>query len=199
MKAERIFETILYAEDLEAVKPFYVDILGLELLRESSLFLVFRLKESVLLIFNPRESLEKDRGIPHHGTSGEGHIAFAASHESIEGWKTIFKAHGIAIEKEVTWEPGSVGLYVRDPVGNSVEFAPPTLWGGGWIPVSWMSEGIQVMSNFTVVYWSIEAIKRVAFEGKSLVEMAHVFGVLVLMTTVFISFSLWRFKKGDLF
>ncbi len=71
--------------------------------------------------------------------------------------------------------------------------------GGAWIPVSWMSEGIQVMSNFTVVYWSIEAIKRVAFEGKSLVEMAYVFGVLVLMTTVFISFSLWRFKKGDLF
>lgn len=132
MKADRIFETILYAEDLEAVKPFYENILGLELIEESSLFLVFRLTESVLLIFNPKESLAKGRGIPHHGTSGDGHIAFAASLASIPSWKAQLDKHGIQIEKEVTWAPGAVGLYVRDPAGNSVEFAPPTLWGGAW-------------------------------------------------------------------
>lgn len=132
MKADRIFETILYAEDLPAVKPFYETVLGLKLIRESSLFLVFRLSDSVLLIFNPKESLLKDRDIPHHGAAGQGHIAFAASDDSIAGWKAHFKDHGVTIEKEVTWEPGSVGLYVRDPAGNSVELAPPSLWGGGW-------------------------------------------------------------------
>ena len=132
MKADRIFETILYAKNLAEVKPFYETILGLELINESSLFLVFRLPQSVLLIFNPEESLERGRGIPHHGTSGEGHIAFAASHDSIEKWKIHLAEHGVEIEEEVTWEPGSIGLYVRDPAGNSVEFAPPTLWGGDW-------------------------------------------------------------------
>jgi catechol-2,3-dioxygenase len=132
MKADRIFETILYAEDLKKVKPFYEEVLGLKLIKESSLFLVFRLSKSVLLIFNPNESRLKDRDIPHHGTSGEGHIAFAASHQSIPIWKKHLIKHKIDIESEVRWEEGSTGLYVRDPAGNSVEFTPPTLWGGGW-------------------------------------------------------------------
>jgi len=132
MKATRIFETIIYAEDLSAVKHFYEEVLGLNLLNESSLFLVFRLPQSVLIIFNPKESILEDRTIPHHGTSGAGHLAFAASTDSIPKWKEQFFDHDIAIEKEVVWEEGSIGLYVRDPAGNSVEMAPPTLWGGGW-------------------------------------------------------------------
>jgi catechol-2,3-dioxygenase len=117
---------------LKSVKPFYEEVLGLKLIKESSLFLVFKLSESVLLIFNPKESKLKDRDIPHHGASGDGHIAFAASHESIPHWKKQLKQYGIEIESEVHWQEGSTGLYVRDPAGNSVEFAPPTLWGGGW-------------------------------------------------------------------
>ena len=132
MKAERIFETILYAGDLQAVKPFYQDLLGLELIRESSLFLVFRLAHSVLLIFNPLESIERGREIPHHGTAGEGHIAFAAPGKTLPQWTDHFVRHGLAIETEHTWDDGSISLYVRDPAGNSVEFAPPSLWGGRW-------------------------------------------------------------------
>ena len=132
MKADRIFETILYAEDLELVKPFYEEVMGLKLLKESSLFLVFRLSQSVLLIFNPKESIHKDRGIPHHAASGEGHIAFAMPDCLVDDWKAHFKRHGIPIEKEVSWSDGGVSLYVRDPVGNSVELAPSTLWGGNW-------------------------------------------------------------------
>ncbi|MDA0347438.1 MAG: VOC family protein [Verrucomicrobia bacterium] len=132
MKVDRIFETILYSEDLPSVKSFYEGVLGLTLIKESSLFLVFRLPGSVLLIFNPKESLVKDRGIPHHGTAGEGHIAFAASSDSIQKWKDHFEKFGVELEKEVPWEAGSHSLYVRDPSGNSVEIAPPTLWGGDW-------------------------------------------------------------------
>lgn len=130
MKVDRIFETVLYAEDLPPVKSFYEDVMGLILIEESSLFLVFRLPESFLLIFNPMESLEKDRGIPHHGTAGEGHIAFAASPSSIPKWKDHFEKLGVELETEVQWKAGSHSLYFRDPAGNSVELAPPSLWGG---------------------------------------------------------------------
>lgn len=71
--------------------------------------------------------------------------------------------------------------------------------GGAWVPVSWMPAQIQLFSKGTVVYWSIEALQRTVFEGKNVLEMMNVFGVLVLITTLFISFSLWRFKNGDLF
>ena len=71
--------------------------------------------------------------------------------------------------------------------------------GGAWIPVSWMPPQIQIFSKGTVVYWSLEALQRTVFEGKNSLEMMGVFGVLALITTLCISFSLWRFKKGDLF
>jgi hypothetical protein len=34
------------------------------------------------------------------------------------------------VEREVGWPDGSSSLYVCDPAGNSVELAPPSLWGG---------------------------------------------------------------------
>ena len=33
---------------------------------------------------------------------------------------------------EVPWPEGGRSIYFRDPAGNSLELAPPTLWGGGW-------------------------------------------------------------------
>jgi catechol 2,3-dioxygenase-like lactoylglutathione lyase family enzyme len=38
------------------------------------------------------------------------------------------RAHGVVIESEVEWSDGKHSLYFRDPAGNVVEFAPPTLW-----------------------------------------------------------------------
>ena len=71
--------------------------------------------------------------------------------------------------------------------------------GGAWFPVSFMPEFIQSLSKLTVVYWSVEALLRTSFEGKMIYELGSIVGALMLMTTVFISISLWRFKKGDLF
>lgn len=71
--------------------------------------------------------------------------------------------------------------------------------GGAWIPVSWMDPIMQLFSKFTVVYWCVEALQRVAFEGKAFVDMLGIYGIMTLITAVFISFSLWRFKRGDLF
>ena len=132
MKAERIFETVIYANDLAKAKRFYADVLNLNLIRESELFLVFRLAQSVLLVFNPEISRDNDRQVPSHGTVGDGHIAFTASEEEMDLWKNTFEKHGIEIEKWIDWQDGGKSLYVRDPAGNSVEFAPATLWGGDW-------------------------------------------------------------------
>jgi catechol 2,3-dioxygenase-like lactoylglutathione lyase family enzyme len=41
-------------------------------------------------------------------------------------------AAGVPIEAEIDWKQGGRSLYFRDPAGNSIEFAPLTLWGGGW-------------------------------------------------------------------
>ena len=132
MKPDRIFETVIYADDLDAAKIFYGDVLQMDLLGSSELFLVFRLPSSVLLIFNPEISREEDRQVPSHGASGEGHLAFSATDEEIDKWKNQLEDHGVEIEQVVNWDQGGRSLYVRDPAGNSVEFAPSTLWGGQW-------------------------------------------------------------------
>ena len=132
MKANRIFETVLYADDLSAAERFYGGILGMEVIQKSELFLSFRMSHSVLLIFDPILSAESGRSVPSHGMKGEGHIAFAATDDEIDSWGGHLEHAGIEIEQIHTWDEGGRSLYVRDPAGNSVEFAPGTLWGGGW-------------------------------------------------------------------
>ena len=132
MKADRIFETVLYADDLNAAKTFYSGVLGLSLYRESEYFLVYRLENSALLIFDPKLSAEDGRPVPSHGAKGQGHIAFAASDDQIEAWRKYFLSKGIPIDEVVKWSEGGKSVYVRDPAGNSIEFAPSTLWGGDW-------------------------------------------------------------------
>lgn len=124
----RIFETVLYANDLAAAGRFYGEILGLECIQESELFLTFRLAEGVLLIFEPELSAESGRSVPSHGMQGEGHIAFEATDSELEAWKGYLMQHGVEIEQIQIWPEAGRSLYVRDPAGNSVEFAPRTLW-----------------------------------------------------------------------
>lgn len=115
-----------------AAKNFYGDILGMQLIRESELFLTFRIAYSVLLIFDPDASSAPGRSVPAHGSKGDGHIAFAAADREIDQWRERFEANGIEIEQIVEWSEGGRSLYVRDPAGNSVEFAPSSLWDGDW-------------------------------------------------------------------
>ena len=74
MRPTRIFETVLYAEDLAAAERFYRDAIGLEVIGRGDLAVVFR----------------------------------------------------------CGWDEGGRSIYFRDPAGNVVELAPPTLWSGGW-------------------------------------------------------------------
>jgi len=128
----RIFESVLYADDLPAAERFYRDILGLEVISSIDLMVAFRCAGSVLLIFNPELSSAAGRDVPSHGRLGEGHLAFAATDVEREEWKQRLISAGVAIEAEIDWEQGGRSLYFRDPAGNSIEFAPLTLWGGGW-------------------------------------------------------------------
>ena len=128
----RVFETTLYAEELPAAERFYSEVMGLEIISRSELLVSFRCADSVLLIFNPALSAQPERDVPSHGTIGAGHVAFATKPEEFELWKHRLEDAGVAIEQVVEWEQGGRSIYFRDPAGNSVELAPPTLWGGGW-------------------------------------------------------------------
>jgi catechol 2,3-dioxygenase-like lactoylglutathione lyase family enzyme len=132
MRPSKIFETVLYAEDLAAAERFYRDAVGLEVIGRGDLAVVFRCGGGVLLIFDPRKSRVPARHVPSHGSSGVGHIAFAAKPEEFNAWRKQLREAGIPIELEMDWEEGGRSIYFRDPAGNVVELASPTLWGGGW-------------------------------------------------------------------
>ena len=138
MQAKRIFETCLCGRDLHAIRKFYTEVMGLEVVGDmSTRGIVFRCGEGVLILFNPDETaLPKPNDahpremIPPHGTEGVGHIAFLATVEELPGWRSQLAKHLVPIISEVNWSAGGTSLYFNDPAGNVVELAPPTLWGG---------------------------------------------------------------------
>ena len=132
MKARGIFETVLYASDLAAAEKFYRDVLGLEFLERWNAAVALRCGEAVLLVFDPKLAGAPGRKVPSHGTDGPGHVAFAMREEELDSWRTRLEESGVEIEREVEWKEGGRSIYFRDPAGNSVELAPPTIWGGGW-------------------------------------------------------------------
>lgn len=136
MHTPAILETALYADDLDAAEAFYTGIMGLEvILRKPGRHVFFRLADSVLLIFRPaatRVSSDPDRpGHLTHGAEGPGHVCFAARREELEAWEKRFDAAGIVIEDDFEWPDSARSIYIRDPAGNSLEFAEPRLWGFG--------------------------------------------------------------------
>ena len=130
-KLTSIYETVLYADDLGAAERFYGEVLGMDVVQRSELFVTLRCGEGLLLVFNPDKSSESGRSVPTHGAKGPGHIAFAVQQGDLDSWREHLRKHGVKTEDEVEWKGGGVSIYFRDPANNSVELAPPTLWGGG--------------------------------------------------------------------
>lgn len=135
MRAERIFETALYGSDLEAMQEFYERVLGLELVsRFGDRGAALRCGQGILLLFNPATTELIGRGIPPHGARGAGHVAFAVPGTELGRWRVHLAECQVPVETEVEWQEGGRSIYFRDPAGNSVELAPPTMWGFGMVP-----------------------------------------------------------------
>ncbi len=132
MKINKVIETCIYSSDLQSMKKFYVEILGLSIIYEEDDKLVFlKAGRSVLLIFDPlRTSINNDR-LPTHGAMtppSSIHFAMEIEEQEYQPCKELLVRNGIAIEKEVEWNWNTKSLYFRDPSGNLVELITP----GGW-------------------------------------------------------------------
>jgi catechol 2,3-dioxygenase-like lactoylglutathione lyase family enzyme len=126
---DRVLETILYVDDLDAAERFYGEVLGLELdSRKDGLFVFFKCGAGMLLLFEP-DAAARGRRVPAHGTKGPGHACFAVPEEALDDWQERLKAAGVPIEQEATWPRGGRSFYFRDPAGNSLELATPRIWG----------------------------------------------------------------------
>jgi catechol 2,3-dioxygenase-like lactoylglutathione lyase family enzyme len=135
MTPSAILESALYVTDLDAAEKFYTDLLGLDLLgKVEGRHLFFRCGDGVLLIFNAEATKvppapDAKLKVPPHGTVGDGHLCFAASADEIVRWRAHLERKKIAIESEFEWPQGGRSIYIRDPSGNSIEFAEPRIWG----------------------------------------------------------------------
>jgi catechol 2,3-dioxygenase-like lactoylglutathione lyase family enzyme len=135
MRVDGVLETCLYAADLTAAERFYRDVIGLDpFARVDGRHVFFRCGRGMLLVFDPAAT-SRTAGtvggvsVPVHGAHGPGHVAFAVDESSLDAWRTHLGEHEIPIEAEIAWPRGGRSLYVRDPAGNSVELATPSIWG----------------------------------------------------------------------
>lgn len=135
MRPRSILESALYVTDLVAAEAFYEDVLGLErLAKVEGRHIFFRCGDGVLLLFNGESTQvppppDARLPVPPHGTSGQGHLCFAAPGDEIDLWRDFLTERGIAIEADFSWPQGGRSIYFRDPSGNSLEFAQPRIWG----------------------------------------------------------------------
>ncbi|AZO39433.1 glyoxalase/bleomycin resistance/extradiol dioxygenase family protein [Mesorhizobium sp. M2A.F.Ca.ET.037.01.1.1] len=129
-----ILESALYVTNLAAAETFYRDIIGLEPLgKVEGRHVFFRCGDGVLLLFNAEATKippapDARLKVPPHGTAGEGHLCFAATADEIAAWRKHLAANNIAIESDFEWPQGGHSIYIRDPSGNSIEFAEPRIW-----------------------------------------------------------------------
>jgi catechol-2,3-dioxygenase len=132
MKINKVIETCIYSSDLESMKKFYVDIVGLSVIQEESDKLIFlKAGKSMLLIFDPLRTSVNNGGLPTHGAmTPPSSIHFAMEIEGKEYpiCKEELERNGIAIEKEVDWDGKTKSLYFRDPAGNLVELITSDGW-----------------------------------------------------------------------
>lgn len=132
-KLERILETALYFDDLEAAAAFYRDILGLTVLDAGPRLVSLDAGQStVLLLFLRGATLEPldfpgGRIMPHDG-HGPTHMAFAIQAAELPAWERHLAERGVEIESRVKWSRGGESVYFRDPEGHSLELATPGVW-----------------------------------------------------------------------
>ena len=129
MNLQSIKETCIYWEDIELAKRFYHEILGLPIISQlKGKHIFFRVGDSVLLCFNPKDSSQK-LSPPAHYSTGKYHFAFEVNPNEYEQHKSEIIGLGIVITDEVTWKNGQKSFYFEDPIGNVLEIIPKGIWG----------------------------------------------------------------------
>lgn len=127
-------ESALYAGDLASAEAFYAGTLGLPVIaRQAGRHVFFAVGRSVLLVFDPKStSAGAPSGarlpVPGHGAGGPGHYCFRVAAGDLDAWRSHLQSQGIEIEADFCWPGGARSIYVRDPAGNSIEFAAEELW-----------------------------------------------------------------------
>jgi catechol 2,3-dioxygenase-like lactoylglutathione lyase family enzyme len=129
-RVRAVYETVVYAHDVAAVADFYESVLGMRRIKPpDDHSAAFRLEEGgVVLVFDPARSSAPGRFVPAHGTTGEGHVAFAVAAGELDAFKAQLAARGVDVEREITWPLGGRSLYFRDPAGNSLEVVEGEAW-----------------------------------------------------------------------
>lgn len=134
VKFRKIVETCIYSKELETMKDFYVNKIGLEFVSEEKGRHVFlRAGKSMLLIFNPdnTKNEEENSKFPTHGAITPPaciHFALEIEKEDYDSSKKMLTNMNIDIEKEMIWGKGSESIYFRDPAGNLIEFIIKGNW-----------------------------------------------------------------------
>lgn len=128
-----ILEAAVYADDLEAAAAFYGGVLGLtEIGRVSGRHVFYRCGATILLVFRASETRVPSGNpalpVPTHGAEGQGHVCFAVDGPALDAVRSALIHARIPVEADFRWPNGARSVYVRDPAGNSVEFAEPRLW-----------------------------------------------------------------------
>ena len=132
---EGVLETSLYAADLPAAEHFYGELLGLPVFgREPGRHVFFRCGPGMLLVFDPTRTVSvastvSGVTVPLHGALGPGHVCFRVQSAELDAWRQRLAAADIPIEAGIDWPRGGRSFYVRDPAGNSIEFASARIWG----------------------------------------------------------------------
>ena len=133
MKFRKIVETSIYSSNLEKMKEFYVEKLGLDFVSEQKGRHIFlRTDKNMLLIFNHEiTATEKETNHGAPTPPSMVHIAFEIGSEEYEDAKKLLVDSNIQIEKEIEWVNSikSRSIYFRDPAGNLVEFITRNYWG----------------------------------------------------------------------
>ncbi len=71
--------------------------------------------------------------------------------------------------------------------------------GGAWFPVSFMPQTFQVVSKFTIVYWSMDGFLQVLWRGVGVSGVLPHIGILLGISALVDTISVWQFKKGHVF
>ena len=137
----------------------------------------------------------------HHGESADdrerrphsaarraraGHIALAVPETDLPSWRAHLETHGVEIESDVRWPRGGRSLYMRDPAGNSVEIASPTVWGSSesrlmpelvrrrW-GAQWTRRTVQVRATSTALSSRLAEASRCVTSGPPRVTLEGAF------------------------